>query len=97
MAKKWAIQFYNSGEWKAVRGLALRRDYFTCQRCGARAEEVHHKIELTPYNIHDKHIALDIDKLESLCHLCHTKETKGSSGDVRDGLIFDENGQVIEI
>ena len=96
MAKDWARQLYNSKRWKVVRGIALRRDHFTCQRCGGRAEEVHHVIELTPDNINNTRIALSIDNLECLCHNCHTRETQGSDGDVSKGYIFDEDGHVVE-
>ena len=97
MAKQWAKQLYSSGEWQVARGMALRRDHFTCKRCGARAEEVHHRIELTPDNIHDRHIALNVDLLESLCHNCHTRETQGSDGDLDKGYIFDADGHVVEL
>ena len=97
MAKEWAKQFYNSGEWKVARGIALRRDHFTCQYCEGRAEEIHHIIELTPENINDPNIALNPDNLMSLCHNCHTKITQGSAGDIQEGYIFDEDGMVIRI
>lgn len=96
MAKAWAKAFYNSAEWKRVRREALRRDHYTCCRCYDRAEEVHHIQELTPENINDPMIALNLNNLESLCHDCHTKETKGCDGDVTDGYYFDENGHVIK-
>lgn len=95
MAKEWAKSFYNSSQWKVARGIALRRDYFTCQLCDSRAEEVHHVIELTPENIHDINIALNPDNLMSLCHDCHTKRTAGDIGDITEGYCFDENGMVV--
>lgn len=95
MAKSFAIQFYRSKAWKTLRGIALRRDHFSCCRCNGRAEEVHHKIELTADNIHDDSIALNIDLLECLCHDCHTKETKGDTGDVELQYEFDDSGQVV--
>ena len=96
-AKSWAKAFYNSREWHVARRITLRRDHYTCQRCGARAEEVHHKIELTPENIHDITVTLNIDNLECLCHNCHTRETQGSDGDLNRGYIFDANGHVVEL
>lgn len=96
MAKQWAKAFYNSQQWKAARREALRRDHYTCREClSARAEEVHHVIELTPENINDPMIALYLDNLKSLCHNCHTKITKGNTGDLPEGYIFDEMGQVV--
>ena len=95
MAKEWAKAFYKSKAWQQVRREALRRDHYTCCRCSARAEEVHHVKELTPENIGDINISLNINNLESLCHDCHTKETKGCDGDIAQGYCFDENGQAI--
>jgi 5-methylcytosine-specific restriction endonuclease McrA len=95
MAKEFAIAFYNSKAWKAVRREVLRRDLYTCAYCYARAEEVHHKKELTPENINDPMIALNPDNLISLCHDCHQKVTKGISN-VREGYYFDDEGQVIK-
>ena len=37
---------------------------------------VHHKIELTPDNINDPHIALSFDNLELLCEDHHNKQHK---------------------
>jgi 5-methylcytosine-specific restriction protein A len=95
MAREFARGFYQSKAWRTARGIALRRDRFTCQECGGRAEEVHHVIELTPENIGDPKIALNPDNLLSLCHDCHTRETKGFTGDVAEGYMFDENGYVV--
>ncbi len=68
---------------------------YTCAYCNSRAEEVHHIVELTPDNINDINVSLNPDNLLSLCHDCHTKVTKGYTGDIRDGLVFDDDGQVI--
>lgn len=96
MSKSFAKQFYNSKAWRTLRRIVLRRDKFTCQDCRAnRAEEVHHKIELTPENINDPMIALNPDNLVALCHSCHDKITKGFTGDIIEGYVFDDNGQVI--
>ena len=69
---------------------------YTCAYCYGRAQEVHHKIELTPNNISDPTIALNPDNLVSLCHDCHTKITQGY-GDVADGYIFTDDGQVVKV
>lgn len=95
MAKDYAQSFYRSKAWKTARGEALRRDGFTCQDCQGRAEEVHHIIELTPDNIHDPMVALNIDNLQSLCHNCHTKVTHKQPA-VDDGYKFDDDGYVVE-
>jgi 5-methylcytosine-specific restriction endonuclease McrA len=97
MSKEFSRSFYNSSQWKAVRREVLRRDHYTCAHCYGRAEEVHHVVELTPDNINDMNISLNPDNLLSLCHTCHTKITQGSTGDVRQGYVFDEEGNVIKI
>lgn len=96
MAREFAKSFYASRAWKQCRQQVLRRDLFTCADCYGRAQEVHHKIELTPANINDVSIALNPDNLISLCHDCHTKITKGCTGDVADGYEFDEKGNVVK-
>lgn len=98
MAKVWAKRFYRSKAWRDTRQLVLYRDMYTCQEClSARAEEVHHIIELTPDNINDPNISLNPDNLVSLCHDCHTRITQGYTGDVVEGYYFDENGMVVKI
>ena len=96
MAKDFAKAFYNSRAWKDCRQQVLRRDLYTCAYCYGRAQEVHHVIELTPQNISDAGIALNPDNLISLCHDCHTKITQGY-GDVADGYIFTDDGQVVRV
>lgn len=94
MAKDFARSFYASKAWRDTRKQILRRDLFTCADCFGRANEVHHKVELTPENINDTNISLNPDNLISLCHDCHTKITKGCA-DVTDVYVFDRNGQVV--
>lgn len=72
----WAEWFYKSKEWQACRESAIRRDAFLCQDClkAGRyipAEEVHHIIPLTPANVHDASISLNLANLVSLCRECH--------------------------
>lgn len=94
MAKPFAVQFYKSARWQAIRKLILRRDCYTCKDCGGRATEVHHITELTPSNIDNWDIALGPDNLESLCWDCHKKRTFNES-DVPDGYVFGVSGQVV--
>lgn len=97
MAKSWARQFYNSKAWRDCRKQVLRRDLYSCAYCYARAEEVHHIIELTPDNINEISIALNPDNLISLCHDCHAKITKGFTGDIQEGYVFDDEGNVVRV
>lgn len=94
MAKDFSLAFYTSAAWRRCRRQVLRRDLFTCVYCDDRASEVHHIVELTPQNILDENIALNPDNLLSLCHLCHQKVTAGT-GDIQEGYLFDDDGNVI--
>ena len=96
MAKEYAKAFYQSKVWRDTRRLVLHRDMYTCRHCDSRAQEVHHIIPLTPDNIHDISVSLNMDNLLSLCHDCHTKITH-DIGDVQDGYMFDTGGQVIKV
>lgn len=68
-----------SGAWIAC-ARSFRRAHPLCERCKAQgiispAEEVHHKIRLTPANINNPMITLNWDNLEALCSECHRAET----------------------
>ena len=74
--KKFAESFYKSSAWQACRDTAIRRDRFLCVDCLKRglhtpAEEVHHIIPITPENINDPEITLNLDNLVSVCRECH--------------------------
>lgn len=76
--QQWAVTFYSSGAWKAVRELAKQRDHYLCVDCFRAgkitpAEEVHHIIPLTAQNVNDPMVALRLDNLKSLCRECHKK------------------------
>ena len=103
MAQRFSKPFYNSKAWKGVRELAMIRDKGLCQAegCSNPAEEVHHIIHLTPNNINDANISLNLDNLTCLCRDCHFKQHKGerSSGRKKDTLRtvrFDTEGNIIE-
>ena len=93
MAREFSKAFYNSIEWRTVREYCLLRDHHACVKCGRPAEEVHHKIRLTPDNIHDVFITLNPDNLICLCHDCHMKEHSGFND---YEYTFDANGQLIK-
>lgn len=68
-----------------------------CESCHERPGYiVHHKKELTPWNINDPDIALNHGNLKYDCHACHNKE-RGRQ-DVADGLVgyvFDADGEPV--
>ncbi len=65
-----APSFYASKRWALVRRKKLSRDPL-CEKCGALAQEVHHRTPLAaggdPYAL---------DGLEALCKPCHSRETR---------------------
>ncbi len=87
--ERWKEQqqrFYVSGVWKDC-SQAYKRAHPYCERCLREhvvtpADEVHHKIRLTPENITDLAVALCWDNLESLCEMHHKREHR-TRGDAR--------------
>ena len=72
----FARRFYSSGAWADCRA-AYRESVANlcenCLKCGmiTPADEVHHKIRLTPANINDPTVTLNWENLEALCEKCH--------------------------
>jgi hypothetical protein len=107
MARSFSKAFYKSRQWEEVRTFVLMRDRYICQRCGRPAQEVHHKIHLSPENIWDPKITLNPDNLISLCKECHfaqhvrdkeagKRHKHGlSEGDCAEGYHFDASGQIV--
>ena len=80
MAREFSKAFYKSKQWTQVREAVLMRDKYLCQHCGKPATEVHHIVHLSPANIGDMSIALNMDNLVSLCRECHFEEHRGEHG-----------------
>lgn len=98
MAREFSKKFYDSKEWKKTRQLILMRDNYLCVLCGMPAEEVHHKIHLTPENINNPRIAIHEDNLISLCGLCHKRIHNGNKAkdiDVLPLIAFDDDGNPV--
>lgn len=93
--RDFAKEFYQSKAWKKTRHFVFERDFGLCCRCGKPGDIVHHKIHLTPANIDDPSISLNVDNLETLCRDCHAAEHEGTLA-TDSGLTFDENGDLIE-
>ena len=79
--QSWAEKFYKSPAWKNIRDVAMKRDAWLCVDCAKSgritpAEEVHHIIPLTPDNIDDTDITLNLDNLVSVCRECHKARHK---------------------
>lgn len=84
MHQQFANEFYSSAAWKRCRRELAKARGGMCERCykkglvvvGTKEHplEAHHKTPLTPENINDPAIALNLDNLELLCKSCHDEE-----------------------
>lgn len=98
MAQEFSKSFYNSKQWRQTREYILKRDCYLCVMCGNAAEEVHHKIHLTPSNINNPMITLHESNLISLCGDCHKRihsADKTKAGNILPLIAFDEEGNPI--
>lgn len=74
--KTFADHFYSSPAWKRCTREYKKTVGGLCERCRRNgkivlAEEVHHKIHLTPENINRPEITLNWANLIALCGDCH--------------------------
>lgn len=82
MAKHAILKsFYASQEWITLRLLLINERGNKCEQCSKiipRSKDLigHHKIELTPENVHERSISLNPDMIEIVCFDCHNKEHK---------------------
>lgn len=96
MAREFANWFYNSTRWKKARLAAMKEHFWLCQMCAKPAKIVHHIKHITPENIYDDDVTLNLDNLMCLCHDCHQR-IHSSNAVTRDGLIFDSTGQIVKL
>ena len=103
MAQSWAKNFYQSKKWVECRRSYIQTVQGLCQKCLSRNKYtpgliLHHEILLTPSNINNPNITLNHEHLEYLCLECHNI-THGASdiGVIREGLMFDMEGNVVQI
>jgi 5-methylcytosine-specific restriction protein A len=105
MAKEFAKKFYKSKAWQDCREGYIKSVHGLCEKCLEKNKHipgyiVHHKITLTPNNINIAEITLNWDLLEYQCLDCHNKEHGvGKQNDevLRDGLMFNSEGQIVKI
>lgn len=93
--KPYAERFYKSPQWKKCRDAYMRSTGGLCEDCYKEgrivpAEEVHHKIFITPQNINDPSITLNPGNLVALCRECHRKRHGASER----RYVVDSNGMV---
>ena len=70
--------FYGTSRWINCSHAYIKSVGGLCERCLERgvytpAEMVHHRVHLTPDNVHDESIALDWSNLEAVCCKCHAE------------------------
>lgn len=103
MAREFAKGLYRSRAWKRVRKAYFEYRHGLCERCMRRGvltpgEIVHHKVHLTPSNVHDPSVALSFENLELLCRKCHAIEHPEIYGEVFEPRVaFDADGNVVRI
>ena len=101
MAREFAKAFYNSEAWTTCkrRYIQLMPRYMRglCEKCYAdgkhiKGQELHHKVWLTPNNIHDSNVTLNHDNLILLCRDCHRE----AHGDRKPSqYVFNDQGELI--
>ena len=72
----FAESFYKSRAWRECRDAYAASVGGLCEPCIARGLHnagviVHHKVHLTPDNIHDPAVSLCWDNLQLVCRDCH--------------------------
>lgn len=77
--KEYAERFYKSKAWQACRDAYARSRGGLCEECLRQGrytpgEIVHHKVHITPGNIHQPEVTLNFENLELLCRECHAKQ-----------------------
>lgn len=101
MAREFAKAFYRSKAWKNVRQYVFTRDKGLCQDClkngiYTAGKEVHHITWLTPDNINNPSITLNENNLILLCKDCHHNRHDRYKPKIREGLVFNEYGELVE-
>jgi 5-methylcytosine-specific restriction protein A len=102
MAKTWAKQFYKSKQWQQCRESYIAKVHGLCERCNEKGiitpgKIVHHTVYLSPENINNPEISLNHELLEYLCQNHHNSEHHGESEVLVEGLMFDREGNLIQI
>ena len=86
--KEYYREYLKSEAWQRKRYVVLKRDKGICQRCGAKAEQVHHKK-------YARNIGTEpIKWLESICKECHYKLHSKSTKSFFNPSIFYKSNPV---
>lgn len=106
-------EFYSSIQWQNCRDSYKKSVGGLCEEClkhgiVSPAEEVHHRIRLTEFNVDDPSISLNPKNLEAVCSKCHEAKHKKARDNRRYTIdeygrvtpkryTIDENGKLIPI
>ena len=76
--KDYAKAFYRSIAWQRCRAAYMKHVGGLCESCLRRGlyqpgEIVHHRVPISPSNIHDETVTLNFANLELLCRPCHAE------------------------
>lgn len=93
--KEYARSFYKSAAWRKCRASYFTLRHGLCERCSGTGKIVHHKQYITPENINDPDITLNHNNLELLCQDCHNREHHEKYSPVVEGVMFDEEGNLV--
>lgn len=97
IAKSFSKTFYKSKAWQRCREGYIQSVFGLCERCQKPGLIVHHKELLTPMNINDPNITLNWNLLEYLCLECHNKEHTQKYYNTANGLMFNDDGELIQV
>ncbi len=90
------FNFYNTQRWRELRQFIINRDGGLCVYCGGKGDTAHHKIWVNTENFSNPAVVWNPDNLECVCRDCHAK-IHADSRVTMPGLIFDHNGNLIEV
>lgn len=90
--------FYNSQRWRKLRQFIIIRAGGICEICNVeKASIADHIEEVTDDNVNDPNIVWNPDNLQAVCQDCHNRKHHGNGSAVADGLMFDGDGNLIQI
>lgn len=88
-------EFYRTRAWVRTSRAFMRSKDYICERCGAPAAIVHHKVYLDDVKANNPSISLSWSNLEALCQGCHNQEHFGGEA-CAPGLAFDDQGNLVQ-
>lgn len=78
--------YLQSAHWRAIREWALERSDGRCERCGSRAEDVHHRSY--------ERVGCELpEDLEALCRSCHQDEHQAPEDHSWERRLWDDPEQ----